>query len=67
MKLIKSLVLAGLILSVIFIAGCNEEPSISNEPFKNQQLPKFSLPAGATLVSAELHLYVKDGNGDQEM
>jgi hypothetical protein len=63
MKLIKSLIYSSLFLAVVFIAGCNDGPSTSNEPMgTTDQLPKFTLPAGATLVSAELHLFLSDAN-----
>jgi hypothetical protein len=62
MKPIKSIFLSTLLLAVIFIAGCEQGPTSSIEPVGTlPQLSKFSLPAGVTLESAELHIY-KIGN-----
>lgn len=65
MKLIKSLVFSGLFLAVIFIAGCNEQPTTSNELVKNsEQLSKFSLPQGAILTNAYLHIHTSEINNE---
>lgn len=51
MKFIKSLFLSSLLLMVIFITGCNEAPTTSNEIVgTNQQLSK-------TATSATLHIF----------
>lgn len=51
MKLIKSMLLSSLFLAIIFIAGCNEAPTTSNEIVgPNQQLSK-------TASSATLHIF----------
>lgn len=64
MKLIKSLILSGLFLAVIFIAGCNEQPNTSNDPVNaGQQISKFSLPPGTTLDSAFLYIHASEFNG----
>ena len=47
MKLIRSLFLSSLLLTVIFITGCNEGPTTSVDPINTGvQLSKFSLPPG---------------------
>ena len=51
MKLIRSIFLSSLFLTVIFITGCNEGPTTSNEIVgSNQQLSK-------TATSATLHIF----------
>jgi hypothetical protein len=65
MKLIKSLVLSNLFLAVIFIAGCNKQLATSNEPIDvGRQLSKFSLPLGANLNTAALHIYITRADGE---
>ena len=58
MKLIRSLFLSSLLLTVIFITGCDEGPTTSVDPSNTGvQLSKFSLPQGATLNSATLFVH----------
>ena len=65
MKLIKSLVTFGLFLTVVLIAGCSEQPTNSHEPVNTvQQVSKFSLPPGATLTNAYLHINVSQFNDE---
>ena len=68
MKLIRSLFLSSLLLTVIFITGCNEGPTTSVDPSNTgvQLSKKFSLPQGATLTSATLNIYITAPN-DQDV
>jgi hypothetical protein len=61
MKLLKSLFLSCLLLTIVFLVGCSEETTTSIEPdVTGQQLSKFSLPVGATLESAEFKIFAID-------
>ena len=63
MKLIRSLLLSSLLLTVIYITGCSEKTTTSVEPgVTGQQLAKFTLPINATLVSGTLFIYLQNGN-----
>lgn len=65
MKFIKSLIISCLLLTVIFITGCEQGPTSSIEPSNTgEQLSKFSLPAGTTLTSAILHIHTSEFNNE---
>ncbi|MDP2366114.1 MAG: DNRLRE domain-containing protein [Ignavibacteria bacterium] len=63
MKFIRFLFLSSLLLSVIYITGCSDGPTTSVDPTNTGvQLSKFSLPPGATLVSADFKIFLLGGN-----
>ena len=67
MKLIRSLFLSSLLLTVIFITGCNEGPTTSVEPVGvTTSLAKYSLPPGVSLISAKLHIFIRPANPPDE-
>ncbi|MBK9097348.1 MAG: DNRLRE domain-containing protein [bacterium] len=55
MKLIKSLIFSGLLLSVIFITGCNEAPVNPNESIDGGRLSK-------AVTSVRLHIFNTNAN-----
>jgi hypothetical protein len=65
MKLISSIFLSILLLTIILITGCEQGPNTITEPgVIGQQLSKFSLPAGASLDSAILHIHTSTFNDE---